>query len=127
MVAWVQFRLTPLAVNRHGIDLEVSLVEPWHSLMISSRQAPATVTRALIRFWIWSEIDAAAIGGDFRAADLGEHRRRFGKCHDGISRARQRRRRERKHQKDRPAPNHGPHLIRTNREWSRATKDRPPS
>src|ERR1700740_715612 len=54
MVAWVQFRLTPLAVSRHATDLEVSLVEPWHSLMISSRQAPATVTRAVIRFWIAS-------------------------------------------------------------------------
>src|SRR4029078_9059980 len=54
IVAWVQLRLTPLAVIRQGTDLLVSLVEPWHSLMISSRQAPATVTRAAIRFWIWS-------------------------------------------------------------------------
>ena len=38
IVAWVQLRLTPLAVSRHGTDLLVSLVEPWHSLMISSRQ-----------------------------------------------------------------------------------------
>src|ERR1700761_4459895 len=53
-VAWVQFRLTPLAVIRHGTDLEVSLVEPWHSLMISSRQDWATMARAPIRFWIWS-------------------------------------------------------------------------
>ena len=53
--AWLQLRLTPLAVIRHGTDLLVSLVEPWQILTISRVQALATVTRAAIRFWMASK------------------------------------------------------------------------
>jgi hypothetical protein len=55
-MAWLQFRLTPLAVTRQGTDLLVSLVDPAHSLTISRVQALATVTRAAIRFWIASKV-----------------------------------------------------------------------
>ena len=53
-MAWVQLRLTPLAVTRQGTDLLVSLVEPWQILTISRLQAFATVTRAATRFWMAS-------------------------------------------------------------------------
>ena len=56
VIAWVQLRLTPLAVIRQGTDLLVSLVEPWQILTISRVQALATVTRAAIRFWIASKV-----------------------------------------------------------------------
>src|SRR5271165_7468206 len=53
--AWRQLRLTPWAVVRQGIDLEVSLVEPLHSLTISREQTLATPRRAAMRFWIASK------------------------------------------------------------------------
>src|SRR5664279_4952661 len=46
-----QRALTPGAVVRQGIDLEVSLVEPAHNLTISRAQELATAARAAIRFW----------------------------------------------------------------------------
>ena len=55
-MAWLQLRPTPCTVIRQGTDLLVSLVEPWHSLMISNRHDWATVTRAAMRFWIASKV-----------------------------------------------------------------------